>query len=177
MGINRADEDKLCMAFSAHLDIYFPQQQGILVYTHIPLQGRSAQQGAKLKKMGVNAGWYDYIFVAHPSPWKTINLEAKVHGRDYSSSQKTFDSLTTGMPIFKAKFYSVREGHEKLIEAGVQPILDCKLFKEPSYLTFQDKTAMVRNYYGPASSREGSPADTPSQPHNPSLDSKKGFPL
>src|SRR5258708_6072402 len=104
---NRHDEDLLCMAFKKHCETYFPRQIGHLVWTHIANQGRSGGQGSKLKKMGVSAGWFDYIFIAHPSPWKAISLEAKVHGRQYSDSQETFDYMTQGMPIYKAKFYSV----------------------------------------------------------------------
>lgn len=144
---NRHDEDLLCMAFTKHLDIYFPEQKGVLVYTHIPLQGRSRQQGDKLKKMGVKAGWYDYIFINHPSVFKTIHLEAKVHGRDYGGSQKHFDDMTTGMPVFKGKFYSVREGHHLLIEAGVRPIQSCQYFKEPVYLTQQEKFKLAIDMY------------------------------
>lgn len=146
---NRHDEDLLSIAFNAHLDIYFPQQKGVLVYTHIANQGRSPQQGDKLKKMGVNAGWFDYIFIHHPSPYKTIHLEAKVDGRNYSDSQKIFDDLTTGMPVFKAKFYTVKEGHNLLIEAGVKPLKPCSLFKEPSYATLREKYVAAYNMYKP----------------------------
>jgi len=146
---NRHDEDLLCMAFNAHLDIYFPQQKGALVYTHIANQGRSAGQGDKLKKMGVNAGWFDYIFIHHPSPYKTIHLEAKVEKRNYSDSQKVFDDLTTGMPVFKAKFYSVKEGHSLLIDAGIKPIKDCTIFDEPYYLTKEEKYKLAIEMYRP----------------------------
>lgn len=141
---NRHDEDLLCMAFNAHCDIYFPVTRGKLVWTHIANQGRSAGQGDKLKKMGVNAGWFDYIFVQFPSKFSCVSLEAKVHDnkgkkRDYSHSQKTWDYLTEGMPIFKAKFYSVKEGHNLLIEAGINPLMPCTIFKEPNYLTKKEK--------------------------------------
>lgn len=146
---NRHDEDLLAMAFNKHLDIYFPQTRGKLVYTHIANEGRSAQQGNKLKKMGVNAGWFDYLFISHPSQWKAICLEAKVHGRDYSDSQNKFDYMTAGMPVYKAKFYSVREGHQQLMNAGIEPLKPCRLFKEPSYLTFEDKKNLARNFFAP----------------------------
>lgn len=146
---NRHDEDLLCMAFNAHLDIYFPQQPGILVYTHIANQGRSAGQGDKLKKMGVNAGWFDYIFINHPSRFSAICLEAKVHGRNYSDSQKTFDYLTKGMPVFKGKFYSVKEGHNLLLEAGVKPFSGCSLFKEPDVRSDMQKGHDAFEFYRP----------------------------
>ena len=146
---NRDDENLLCMAFNRHIDTYFPQKKGSLVYTHIANQGRSAGQGDKLKKMGVNAGWFDYIFIAWPSPFSAICLEAKVHGRGYSDSQEHFDDLTIGMPIFKGKFYSVREGHELLIEAGLKPMMPCTLFREPDYLTKRDKFKLAFESFKP----------------------------
>lgn len=151
---NRHDEDLLCMAFNAHCDHYFPITPGKLVWTHIANQGRSQSQGDKLKKMGVNAGWFDYIFASHPSEWKFVALEAKVldpngRKRDYSDSQKNFDHFTNGMPIFKGKFYSVEEGHGKLIEAGIHPIEPCSLFKEPNYLTHTQKLRLGESYFAP----------------------------
>ena len=143
------------MAFTTHCHEYFPVTPDKLVWTHIANQGRSGGQGDKLKKMGVHAGWFDYIFIAHPSPWKAIKLEAKVvdedtgKKRDYSETQKNFDYFTKGMPIFKAKFYSVEEGHAKLIEAGIQPIKKCTAFFEPSYITLQQKYKMAFNMYKP----------------------------
>ncbi len=146
------NEDKLCMAFNAHCDIYFPVTRGKLVWTHIANEGRSAAQGSKLKKMGVNAGWFDYIFIQFPSAFSCVSLEAKVHDkkgkkRNYSISQKTWDYVTEGMPIFKGKFYSVKEGHTLLIEAGILPLMPCSNFKEPDYLTQQDRFKLAFDMY------------------------------
>lgn len=145
----RHDEDKLCFKFNDHCNIYFPRTPGKLAWTHIANEGRSPQEGDKLKKMGVDAGWFDFIFMAYPNPWKAIFLEAKVHGRDYSSSQKRFDFMTTGMPIFKAKFYSVQEGHEFLIKAGVEPIKKCLYFDEPNYQTWDEKLQAAIDAFAP----------------------------
>lgn len=136
---NRHDEDLLCMAFNEHCLQYFPRRKGSLIWTHIANQGRSQAQGDKLKKMGVYAGFFDFIFLAHPNPFQAICLEAKVHGRDYSKTQERFDYLTENMPIYKGKFYSVKEGHNLLIEAGLNPLRPCSLFKEPDYLTKEEK--------------------------------------
>ena len=146
---HRHDEDLLSIAFAEHCHIYFPQRRGSLVWTHIPLQGRSAQQGAKLKRMGVHAGWYDFLFIAFPSNFSAICLEAKVHGRDYSKSQEHFDDLTTNMPVFKGKFYSVKEGHNLLIEADLKPIKPCSLFKEPVFLTQMEKFRLAKDFFRP----------------------------
>lgn len=146
------DEDKLCIAFNEHCDKYFPITPGKLVWTHIANQGRSAKMGSKLKKMGVNAGWFDYIFIQFPSPFSCISLEAKIYDKngkktDYSHSQKTWDFVTQGMPIFKGKFYSVEEGHHLLIEAGVNPIMPCANFKEPDYRDWDDKRDSAMDFY------------------------------
>lgn len=134
------------MAFKDHLEIYFPVIRGSLVWTHIANQGRSPQQGDKLKKMGVKAGWFDYIFASHPSIWKFIALEAKTKGKDYSDSQKDYIFFTEGVPIFKGKFYSVEEGHKLLLEAGVIPVKECTYFKEPSYITKRDRINMSKQW-------------------------------
>ncbi len=143
----RRDEDLLCMAFNTHLREYFPPTPGKLIYTHIANEGRSAGQGAKLQKMGVEPGFFDYIFLI---PHWTIELEAKVHGRDYSQSQKTHISYIQDMPgKLHAKFYSVQEGHSLLVSYGVQPIKPCGLFKEPHYQTWEDKALAAHNFYAP----------------------------
>ncbi len=156
---NRHDEDLLCMAFKSHLDIYFPETPGKLVWTHIANQGRSPQEGDKLKKMGVHAGWFDYIFECMYGSFFMVHLEAKVIAidkntarktkRDYSDSQKKFDHMTNGMPVHKAKFYTVEEGHNLLKSFGVPPRLECKLFKEPSLVTWQDKIDALHRFQKP----------------------------
>lgn len=155
---NRHDEDLLCIAFNDHLKIYFPKLRGKLNYTHIANQGRSAAMGGKLKKMGVTPGWFDYVFLSYTDILRVIFLEAKVHGRDYIASQETFDYMTEGMPIFKGKFYTVREGHYKLIEAGVRPFRPCSYFKEPDYRTFADHVAQSHLMFAP---RKDAPAPLP----------------
>ena len=142
-------EDALCIAFTEHCHTYFPQQPGVLAWTHIPLQGRSAQQGKKLKSMGVHAGWFDYQFMGMYDKFIMLFLEAKTGDYDYGKSQRTFDYMTRGFPIIKDKFYSVKEGHEKIIAAGIKPIKPCTLFKEPAYLSKQEKFAVAFDMYTP----------------------------
>lgn len=152
------------MAFNTHCDKYFPVTKDKLVWTHIANQGRSAGQGSKLKKMGLNAGWFDFIFehnrVTHVY---NIHLEAKVVDdktglkRDYSHSQKTFHYLTENFPIFKAKFYSVEEGHNLLMKAGLTPLMPCTLFMEPDFLTLKDKFALAHALYAPPKSPSSNP--------------------
>lgn len=143
----RADEDKLCMAFTTHCEKYFPRIRGILAWTHVANQGRSKSQGSKLKKMGVYAGVFDYIFWA---PDLTLHLEAKVEKRDYSDTQRTFMSLVEDMPRHKLnKFYSVREGHNILISYGIFPIMACTIFKEPDFLTKTQKVQIAIDMWMP----------------------------
>ncbi len=151
---NRHDEDTLCMYFAAHCRKYFPLRKGSLWWTHIANQGRSAGQGDKLKKMGLNAGMFDFLFCAWPSSFSMICLEAKVidqHGRkrDYSDSQEHFDDLTIGMPVYKGKFYSVKEGHGLLLESGLIPLMPCTMFREPDYLTQREKFKLAFDAFKP----------------------------
>lgn len=146
---NRHDEDLLCFAFAKHCRAYFPLRVGALWWTHIANQGRSAGQGAKLKKMGLNAGMFDFLFCAWPSSFSMICLEAKVRGRDYSFSQEHFDALTIGMPVYKGKFYSVMEGHGLLVEAGLKPLSPVSLFHEPCYLSRQEKNQLALDMFRP----------------------------
>jgi hypothetical protein len=143
----RRNEDLLCMAFNVHLREYFPPTPGILIYTHIANEGRDGREGSKLKKMGVEPGFFDYIFLV---PHWTIEMEAKVDGADYSTSQKTHILYIRDMPgKLHGKFYSVREGHHMLIGYGVHPIKPCTLFREPSYLTMADKRVLANDFFAP----------------------------
>lgn len=148
----RSDETRLCMAFSEHLDNYFPQSFK-LVYTHIANEGRSPQQGALLKKMGVNAGWFDYIFLFREKAsdeWKVSKLEAKIGKNDYGTSQRTFlQKYAVGGHERHGIFRSVKEGHEILKKWGIKPLTDCVYFKEPNYATLQEKYAISHEFFYP----------------------------
>lgn len=128
---NRHDEDILCFAFNEHCVKYFPRQRGILNWTHIANEGRSPQQGAKLEKMGVMPGWFDYIFI---TPGRVAFLEAKVAKRKYNTNQKKFHYMMEPMQMVRmGKFYTVEEGHYMLKSFEIHPIMECRLFKEPVY--------------------------------------------
>lgn len=149
MGLRKADEIKLCIAFAKHCEIYFPRQRGVLDWTHIANEGRSPQEGDKLKKMGVRAGWFDYEFIWHDKTTEIAFLEAKVQGRDYSDSQKRFISVIASMNIPYAKFETVEQGHNYLISWGIKPLQECKLFHEPNLQTWDDKVKLSMNLYKP----------------------------
>jgi len=144
------NEVKLCIAFTEHCEIYFPRQPGILNWTHIANEGRSPQEGAKLKKMGVKAGWFDYPFVWFNGVRDRLAfLEAKWGKNDFSSSQKTFMAFMIPMGIPCEKFYSVEEGHHKLLGFGIKPIQPCQYFKEPNCMTWEDKMKVMQNMNKP----------------------------
>lgn len=148
------NEIKLCIAFTAHCEIYFPRTPGGLNWTHIANEGRSPQEGAKLKKMGVNAGWFDYSFVWAASNAPVLRpeigfLEAKWGNNDYSSTQKRFVSFMRPMNIPCEKFYSVAEGHSWLLRWGIKPMHECRYFKEPNTMTWDDKIALMHAMYAP----------------------------
>ncbi len=135
----KSNETKLCIAFAEHCELYFPRQRGILNWTHIANEGRSPQEGSKLKKMGVHAGWFDYEFIWHQDYARIGFLEAKWDKGDYSPSQKTFSSVMAPMGVLLEKFYSVKQGHEILLSWGIKPMRECRLFKEPNTMTWEDK--------------------------------------
>lgn len=152
-------ETKLCIAFVEHLETYFPRTHGILNYTHIANEGRNKRDGARLKKMGVHAGWFDYVFVwRNPSilasaiaqnPPQMGFLEAKIGKNSLSPTQKRFDDFMRPMDIPLEEFRTVEEGHNILIRWGLKPIRECRYFKEPDLATWDDKIAAAHQFYAP----------------------------
>lgn len=148
--IRNAFEVQLCIAFTKHCEQHFPRQIGILNWTHIANEGRSKQQGDKLKKMGVRAGWFDYEFIYWDDNRYWIGfLEAKVDGRDFSATQNAFRMVVEPMGIPCEKFYSVREGHEYLLSWNVKPLIPCQYFKEPVYLSKEQKLKQAQEWFKP----------------------------
>lgn len=144
-------ETKLCIAFAEHCQIYFPRQHGILNWSHIANEGRSPQEGAKLKKMGVKAGFLDYIFTYNPDRTypRLAFLEAKVGKNGLSPSQKTFVSVMSPMGVPCEIFRSVEEGHKILVRLGIKPIHECRIFKEPDLMTWEDKISAMHQMFSP----------------------------
>jgi len=146
----RADELKLCIAFAEHCGIYFPRTPGVLNWTHIANEGRSPKDGAKLKKMGVKAGWFDYEFIWSCGEYPRIGfLEAKVGNNGLSSSQKEFDCVMQPMGVLLDVFRTVEQGHNILLSWGVKPIQPCRYFKEPNLMTWDDKIEVVHSIFRP----------------------------
>lgn len=145
-----ANETKLCMAFTKHCEIYFPRTPGLLNWTHLPLEGRSPQEGSKLKKMGVNSGWYDYEFIWYPGDYPRIGfLEAKWDKNGLSPTQKNFDYCMRPMGVLLGEFRSVEEGHNKLISFGIKPTRECKIFIEPNTMTWNEKLQATHDFFAP----------------------------
>lgn len=144
-------ETKLAIAFNEHCLTYFPRQHGVLNYTHIANEGRSPQEGAKLKKMGVKAGFLDFEFIWNPNKTypRLAFLDAKCGKNDFNASQKEFVSSMRAMGIPCEKFYSVQEGHLILVSLGITPIRECRIFKEPQLATWDEKLAAVHSMFAP----------------------------
>jgi hypothetical protein len=150
MTSRRADETKLCIAFAEHCEIYFPRQPNVLNYTHIANEGRSPKDGAKLKKMGVKAGWFDYVFIWRGLDYPRIGfLEAKIGKNTLSDSQKGFDVTMRPMGVLLDIFRTVEQGHNILLSWGIKPIKPCQYFKEPKLATWDDKIAAMQNLHAP----------------------------
>jgi hypothetical protein len=142
-------ETKLCIDFTNHCLIYFPRRKGVLDWTHIANEGRSPQEGAKLKKMGVRAGWLDYIFIGKNNSALVAFLEAKIQGNDYSDTQKRFISVIEPMGIPYGKFETVKQGHQLLVSFGIHPIKECRVFKNTDMRTDAEKKRDAFNFYRP----------------------------
>lgn len=137
------NETKLCIAFTSHCETYFPRQRGVLNWSHLPLEGRSAQEGAKLKAMGVKAGFLDYEFIWLDTFPRLAFLEAKWGKNDYSSSQKEFVSVMQPMGVPCEIFRSVEQGHNILIKHGIKPMRPCQYFDEPNTMTWHQKLSAM----------------------------------
>ncbi len=88
-----------------------------LLFTHPANQGRSPQEGAKLKKMGVLAGTPDLLFW-HEGWFGAIELKT---GSSLSEAQKKFRDKFIAAGGKYATCKSVRAVHDMLVSWGIKP--------------------------------------------------------
>lgn len=134
------NEDKIQINIVAQHAIYFPH----VIITHPANQGRSPQEGAKLKKMGVRAGasdlllWWDY---------GAGGIEIKDEDKKETPNQITFGFLLKRMGHYYGVAHSWEEYYHLLISFGIKPQQECRFFKEANTQTWEDKLAAVHNLY------------------------------
>lgn len=131
----------------------FPQ----LLFTHPANQGRSPQEGAKLKKMGVRAGVPDLLFWWIPDfldgnnkihygllPIQSAAIELKSKTGSSSTSQKKFRESFERMGGAYAICKSVKEVRDTIISWGIK----CEnTFCEEPPSTWEEKIKAVHEMY------------------------------
>jgi len=135
-------EDKLQMKIIEHHTNHFPH----VLITHPAQTGRSPQEGAKLKKLGVRAGVSDLLL------WWENNcgaVEIKTETGKESIGQKTFGFLLKRLGHHYGVARSVEEYHNLLVSWGIKPAYECRYFAEPDYATKQEKFQRAYDWFRP----------------------------
>lgn len=136
------EEDKIHINIVEQHRIYFPH----VLITHPANQGRSPQEGAKLKRMGTRAGTSDLLLWWQDN---SAGIEIKAKDGKESPNQATFGFM---LKRLGHKYGIVRswEGYYKLLVSwGITPIQECRIFKEANTMTWNDKLSAVHNLYAP----------------------------
>lgn len=129
-------ETKLAFAVKTHLESAFPFP--IVLYTCIANEGRSQIEGSKFKKMGVLAGFADYIFLWNGG-WGCIELKAP--DGNIQSNQITFEAKVKKINGHHAYCRSLQSVHDTLKSWGLKPLHNA--VQEPELRTKQEMIEFI----------------------------------
>lgn len=83
-------------------------------WRHLSSKAKDAREGAILKRMGVNSGWFDFILV---SPYGTVRfLETKRAGENLTSGQEEFRMWCIRCGILYAVVWTIDQALTVLTE-------------------------------------------------------------
>ncbi len=136
------EENKIQINIVEQHNIYFPH----ILLTHPANQGRSPQEGAKLKRMGVLAGVSDILL------WWNKGCGAveikKAKGKE-QLNQMSFGDKMKRFGHNYAVCKSWEEYYKALVQWGIEPLYPCRVFKEANLTTWDDKVKASLDMYKP----------------------------
>lgn len=113
-------------------------------FTHFPAESGDGTSGFFAKRMGLDIGWSDFIFLWGP-PAKTGFIELKVVGKDLKPKQKQFFYDIEAMGFdYKAKCFTTEQVRDTLISWKI-PYKPCVI--QPKKMTFQEQMALQAEIY------------------------------
>lgn len=136
------DENKIHINIVEQHYLYFPH----VILTHPANQGRSPQEGAKLKRMGVRAGVSDLLLWWEGSCGA---VEIKAGKGKESPNQGTFGYMLKQLGHHYGVVRSWKEYYHLLLSWGVTPMHTCSIFREANLLTWEDKRQLVQDFFKP----------------------------